>query len=177
MPTILRRLPFFETHTRAPVPGGGVTIRPYQIIVWVSLYPMGRRELPPNAPRFPAILDLGHSHNFSITEEHLLAWAGFAPDTLRTLGSIRIAERRIPLLAANVWMHSNQPGHRDAFASRPPSCIQLDSGIAVYPHGTSSVPRLPLLGLRGLRRANLQLHVDCRKCLVGLHTARPFWPF
>ena len=53
MPTILRRLPFFETHTRAPVPSGGITIRPYQIIVWISLYPMKRRELPPNAPRFP----------------------------------------------------------------------------------------------------------------------------
>jgi hypothetical protein len=54
---------------------------------------------------------------------------------------------------------------------------QIDSGIAVYPEGTPAVPRLPLLGLRGLRRADLQLHVDCRKCRVDLHTPRPFWPF
>jgi hypothetical protein len=177
MPTILRQFPFFEKHTTAAVPRGSVTVRPYQIVVWVSLHPMGRPNLPPSAPRFPAVLDLGHSHNFSITGEHLSGWAGFAPGALRTLGSIRIAGRRVPLVAANVWIHGNQVGQRDAFADRPPFCIQLDSGIAVYPEGTPAVPRLPLLGLRGLRRADLQLHVDCRKCLVSLHTARSFWPF
>ncbi len=64
MPTILRQFPFFETHTTALAPGGSVTVRPYQIVVWVSLHPMGRPDLPPDAPRFPAILDSGHSHNF-----------------------------------------------------------------------------------------------------------------
>jgi hypothetical protein len=177
MATILRRFPFFETHTTAAVPGGRVTVRPFQIVVWVSLHPMGRSELPPVAPRFPVILDLGHSHNFSITEEHLLRWAGFAPSSLRTLGSIRITGRRVPLLAANVWIHRNQAGQRDAFANRPPFCVPLDSGIAVYPQGTPAVPRLPLLGLRGLRRADLQLHVDCCKCRVDLYTTRQFWLF
>ncbi len=177
MPTILRKCPFFETHTTALVAGGGVTVRPYQIIVWVSLHPMGRPDLSPNAPRFPAILDSGHSHNFSISEEHLVRWAGFAPGALRTLGSVRITGRRVPLLAANVWIHRNQAGQRDVFAERPAFCIQLDSGIAVYPEGAPAIPRLPLLGLRGLRRAALQLHVDCRNCRVDLHTAHPFWPF
>ena len=177
MPTILRKCPFFETHTTALVAGGGVTVRPYQIIVWVSLDPMGRPDLSPNAPRFPAILDSGHSHNFSIAEEHLARWAGFAPGALRTLGSVRITGRRVPLLAANVWIHRNQAGQRDVFAERPAFCIQLDSGIAVYPEGAPTIPRLPLLGLRGLRRAALQLHVDCRNCRVDLHTAHPFWPF
>jgi len=177
MPTILRQFPFFETHTTALAPGGSVTVRPYQIVVWVSLHPMGRPDLPPDAPRFPAILDSGHSHNFSITEEHLFHWAGFAPGALRTLGTIRIAGRRVPLVAANVWIHGNQSGQRDVLAARPAFCIQLDSGIAVYPEGIPAVPRLPLLGLRGLRRADLQLHVDCRKCRVDLYTASPFWPF
>jgi hypothetical protein len=176
MTTILRKFPFFETHTTALVAGRGITVRPYQIIVWVSLHPMGRPDLPPNAPRFPAILDSGHSHNFSITEEHLFRWAGFTPGALRTLGSVRIAGRRVPLLASNVWIHKNQAGYRDVFAERPAFCIQLDSGIAVYPTGSPAIPRLPLLGLRGLRRADLQLHVDCRKCRVDLRTARPFWP-
>lgn len=177
MATILRWFPFFEAHTTASVPGGRVTVRPFQIIVWVSLHPMGRPDLPPLAPRFPAILDSGHSHNFSITEEHLFRWAGFAPGSLRTLGSIRIAGRRVPLLAANVWIHRNQTGKRDAFANRPAFYVPLDSGIAVYPQGTPAVPRLPLLGLRGLRRADLQLHVDCRDCRVDLYTTRQFWMF
>ena len=108
MSAILRKCPFFETHTTALVAGGGVTVRPYQIIVWI---------------------------------------------------------------------HRNQAGQRDVFAERPAFCIQLDFGIAVYPEGEPAIPRLPLLGLRGLRRAALQLHVDCRNCRVNLHTAHTFWPF
>ncbi len=168
---------FFETHSTVRLPDGPVTIRPFQIIVWVSLHPMGRPILPENAARFPAILDLGHSHNFSITEFQLSRWAGLSPNSLQVLGSVKITANRLPLLGANIWIHSNRSGERDQFSDQPPFCIPLDSGIALYPHETPHAPRLPLLGLRGLRRANLQLHVDCQHCSVSLRTPKRLWFF
>ena len=45
MPTILRKRPFFETHTTALVAGSGVTVRPYQIIVWIHKNQAGRRDV------------------------------------------------------------------------------------------------------------------------------------
>jgi hypothetical protein len=159
------------------VRGESVRIKPYQIIVWLSIGRPDECVLRPQALRFPAILDLGHSHNFSITEDHLTRWAGLGPHDLETIGAVRVAGQRLPLLDANVWLHPNRSGERDEFANRQPFCIQLDSGISIYPAGVLNAPRLPLLGLRGLRRAELQLHVDCQKCLVSLRTPRRFWLF
>ena len=65
MTAILRRLPFHENADEVSVGLERVRIRPYQIIVWVSLSAKSVLELPPHAPRFPAILDTGHNHNFS----------------------------------------------------------------------------------------------------------------
>jgi hypothetical protein len=42
---------------------------PYQIMVWVSLSPFRALTLPADAPRFPALLDTGTAHNFSVTEQ------------------------------------------------------------------------------------------------------------
>ena len=75
MAVIVRKQPFYEQPTSVVVEGEPVRIKPYQIILWVSLAPPEERTLRPNAPRFPAILDLGHSHNFSLTEEHLTHWS------------------------------------------------------------------------------------------------------
>ena len=177
MAVIVRKQPFYEQHTSVIVEGEPVRIKPYQIILWVSLAPPEERTLRPKAPRFPAILDLGHSHNFSLTEEHLTHWSRLDPRTLTILGAIRVKEQRLPLHSANVWLHSYRPGQRDDLGSGSPFCIPLDSGIAVYPTDASSAPRLPLLGLRGLRRADLQLHVDCRRCHVSLSTSRTSWFF
>jgi hypothetical protein len=177
MPVILHGLPFYERPTSVSVHGETVRIKPYQIILWASIGPAGERELRQNVPRFPAILDIGHSHNFSITEDHLTRWSGLDPRFANAVGAVRVAGQRLPLIDAYVWLHPNQRGQRDEFTQRPPFCIELDSGIALYPHVAASVPRLPLLGLRGLRRAELQLHVDCRKCLVSLSTPRRFWLF
>jgi hypothetical protein len=177
MGRILRKLPFFETHTTVSVRHGVVEIKPYQIIIWVSLAAMKELELPVGALRFPAILDLGHSHNFSISERQLVAWAGVPIASLRPLGAVRVSGQRVPLLAANIWIHPNIPGRRDELSGQQPFCLELDSGTAVYPDGMANVPRLPLLGLRALRRANLQLYVDCQKCLVSLTTRRVSWWF
>jgi hypothetical protein len=177
VPTVLHNLPFFDEPTTATVLGSPVHIRRDQIILWVSVERTGRAFLPPNAARFPAILDTGNSFNFAMAEHQLAQWTGLHVESFPRLGRIRVSGQEVPLLAANVWIHRNRPGQRDQFLDRPPFCIELDAGIAVYPHGTPGAPRLPLLGLRALRRASLLLAVDCRKCRVHLRTPRRFWLF
>ena len=51
MSAIIRDLPFFEKHTPATVPSSTVRIKPYQIILWVSILPKGMRTIARNAPR------------------------------------------------------------------------------------------------------------------------------
>ena len=63
----LDRLPIGEEPTVLFVGAEAVTIKRYQIGVWISI----NDEMRP----FPAVLDLGHSHNLSITESQLKAFA------------------------------------------------------------------------------------------------------
>jgi hypothetical protein len=60
---ILNRLPYFKVSTTVTVRGATVRIKPYQIIVWVSISPVDL-EWDPRTPVFPAILDTGNNHNF-----------------------------------------------------------------------------------------------------------------
>jgi hypothetical protein len=177
MTTVLRKLPYFEKPTAVSVRGDRLVIKPYQIIVWVSLTPARQREWQPNIPRFPALLDTGFGHNFAIVEDQLLRWAGLHPRSLPLLGQARLSGLPVDLLSAGVWLHCNEGGQRDQFTDQPPFRLELQRGIAVYPRQTPNAPRLPLLGLRGLRRANLQLAIDCQACHVSLRTPRRFWLF
>jgi hypothetical protein len=177
MHIILRKLPFFDRSTTAIVQGRLIPIKPDQIIVWVGLMEGGAIDFDRGRPFFPAILDTGHSHNFSIREEHLIQWGGLHPQHLSRYGEVRIGGDQIPLLQADLWLPRNEQGVRDRQADREPFCLELDSGIAVYPRAMSLAPRLPLLGLRALRWANLHLTIDCRRRLVTLRTAPRFWCF
>ena len=53
----------------------------------------------------------------------------------------------------------------DEFSDAPPFCLELPLGIC--PAAMPRAPRLPVLGLRGLRFANLELLIDG-------HPSRPF---
>ncbi len=176
MPTILRRLPFFEGPTAVVVAGNRIPIKPYQIIVWVSVATRRQGGLGPNALRLPAILDTGLSHNFAVREEHLIEWGGVPVQVLPTLGHARVSGLSANLLDGDVWLHPNRPGERDEFLDRPAFRLELHRGIAVFPRETPHAPRLPLLGLRGLRRTQLQLAIDSRSCRVSLRTPWRFWP-
>jgi hypothetical protein len=169
MTAILRRLPFFPREDEVAVGSERVRIRPYQIVVWVSLSPMNVLALPPHARRLPALLDTGHNHNFSIRGQHLRAWAGIDPASVPLLGRIKEGTRRVELRSLNVWLHPNVKGHRDRFADRPPFCVKLPAGVAVYPD-EAEFPPLPLLGLRALVRNKLHLWLDSDRCLVNLRT-------
>jgi hypothetical protein len=177
MPRILDRVPIAVRDGLISVPRGVAHIKAYEILIWVSLGPKksgGKWE--PGLPRFPAILDTAHTHNFSIQEQHLLQWVRLQPGMLDLLGNIRHAGRRLPLHAANVWIHRNEPGQRDRFLDRAPHLLELPRGIAVYPR-EAGFPRLPLLGLRALLTNRLHLTLDGERSCASLRTPRRFWFF
>jgi hypothetical protein len=174
---LLHKLPFFDIPTTAAVFGQPVRVKRDQIILWISVSLKGGDTLPSHTSRFPVVLDTGASFNFAIREEQLNRWAGFDLGALPRLGRIRVSGQEVPLLAANVWVHRNRPGERDTFLDVPPYQLELDGGIAVYPRGMPNTPRLPILGLRALRRAKLFLAIDCQKGRVSLRTSWRFWPF
>ena len=164
---ILSRLPFSEAHSEVSTPDGIAAVKPYQIIVMVSITTRSVAELDSGAPRIPAILDTGHNHYLAIRREQLDRWARLSGSER---GQIRVGGVRLPLLPANVWIHPNLPGTRET-AVRPPFKIEVEEGIAVYPSGVANPTRLPTLGLRGLARNSLKLVIDGKRCAVTLKTA------
>jgi hypothetical protein len=140
VPTIIRNTPFFDGWTELTVRGQHVPIKPYQIIVWVSISQIGRRELDPITPRFPAVLDTGFNHSFVIHRQQLAQWAGLQPQQFQVLGPITVYGEESPLLAGNVWLHPNEPGKRDIFSDQPPFCVQLDNGFAVACNRSNAPP-------------------------------------
>ena len=90
MSVILDCCPFYEEATEVDTPTGPVLIRSYQIVAWVSLSAHGALSQP-----FPAILDTGHSHNFSINEEHLELWTGLHAHEIQTIGHARVNKQLV----------------------------------------------------------------------------------
>jgi hypothetical protein len=151
-----------------------VRVKPLQIALRVSLTRRGLSGLG-SAPPFPALLDTGNNHNFSIQSRHLLRWAGLDRGPLPTLGAVSERGKRIPLLGADLWIHPNRPGQLETWPGRPPFRLTLDGGIVVYPDDGLNYPRLPLLGLRAMTDNRLRLTVDGARRLVSLRTPRTWW--
>jgi hypothetical protein len=171
---IVHRLPYYVEQTTLAVRGEVLRVRPFQIIVWVSI---GLREMPDwdaRTPHLPAILDPGNNHNLSISQNQLVRWAGIRPELLRPLGVVRERGMHVPLHAARAWLHRNVPGTRE-IDRRQPHPLVLERGIAVYPEGEASAPRLPLLGLRALTNTGLYTAIDGARQEVSIRTARPWW--
>ena len=170
MATLIRKLPFYEKHTPLRVAGQELVILPRQIIVWVSIESPELASIGPDAPRFPAVLDNGYNEDFIIRQEQVLRWTQLPLHRLRAVDSQEVHGQKVPVFPANLWLHRNQPRQRDEFSDRPPFWLPLDEGIAVCPAGMKNAPRLPLLGVRALRRSRLQLHVDYDDCHVSIRT-------
>lgn len=167
---ILSRLPIAGEHSLSDIQGRSVKLRPYQIIVRVTILPDS--EWDPRAPILPAILDTGNNLNFSLQQAQLLRWAGIDPRSLRACGKVREGERSLSLHAATVWIHRNVPGRLDLRTGQP-FRLQLPEGIAIYPTDESDYPRLPLLGLRAILKNNLELTIDGRRKHASLRS--PLW--
>lgn len=119
-------------------PTGPVVLRPFQIAISVALSASGHRSL-----TFPAILDTGHSHNFSIRHDQLRDWAGLA---LRQVGFIKVNQQVVPLAECDLVIDG--------------VVLDCPDGIAVYPDNHPAAPRLPLLGLRVLVRNGVRVLID-----------------
>jgi len=163
---ILRQWPFSDAASFVEVADESVAIRAFQIAVWVSV--TVREVLEEDAPRFPAILDTGHNHNFSIQERQVIEWARVRPNSLARLGEVRVNRQEVPLLAAFLWIHRNRSGRSELLPQ--PYRMALPQGIAMYPEGMPGAPRLPLLGLRGLVSNKLRLTIDGANRLVSLRS-------
>jgi hypothetical protein len=150
-----------------------VKIRASQIIAWVGLTDPRSAGATPEF-KFPAILDTGHSHNFSIHARHLTAWAGLRVTRLEPQGTLRERGQLLPMRKAVLWLYPNHLGTKEP--RNPPLRLRLPGGIAVYPP-ESGFPRLPLIGLRTLQENQLRLWVDCQRMRVDLWTARRWWLF
>ena len=148
-----------------------MAVRPYQIIVWVSVSIRELLEWDARTPRLPAILDPGNNHNFSISRGHLLRWAGIDSKLLDLLGEIRERGQKLPLHAAALWLHSNRPGTREVQPDAAPCRLTLTKGLALYPDATGA--RLPLVGLRALTQNHLYLTIDGQQRSASLRT--PDW--
>jgi hypothetical protein len=167
---ILDCFPYSSDARFVSAPGGGVQVKPYQIVVAVSVSLPAMGDWDASMPRFPAILDTGNNHNLSISRGHLLRWAGLQPEALRVLGAMRERQQRIPLHAASVWLHRNRPGEQ-ALRHREPVPLKLEEGIAIYPDDIG--PRLPVLGLGALTHNQLHVAIDPERMRVNIRT--PDW--
>ncbi len=175
MTIILHDLPYLDRPETVTIQGEQVRLRPFQIIVWVSVHMKGVADLEPNAPRFPAILDTGNNFTFTITERQLVRWAGIRPGLLRLLGPVVLNDIEMERRAANVWIHSNRRGQRHALKPSASYRLELDRGLAIYPDDARRPgPRLPLLGVRALDDNSLDLRINARRRSVTLKAGR--WP-
>jgi hypothetical protein len=167
----LDRLQISRKDTLAFVGAESVRLKKDEILVWVSVTNENVVELTQATPRFPAILDTGHTHNFAIQNQHLIRWAGIDAKTLRPLGHIRHTGTRMPLFSLRLWLHPNQPG-KMAVSEDDALFLNLPDGLVVYPDG-ANYPRLPLLGMRAILSNNLHVAVDGEHASVTVRT--PDW--
>ncbi len=166
---ILDRLPYFTEPTLVQVGAETVRVKPYQIVVQVSVTLRGVVEWDYRTPSFPAIFDIGHNHHFSIRNSQFLSWTGLRPEALIVQGAITERGRRVPLRSAGLWLHRNVPGTREVRGS--PHLLKIVDGIAVYPD--ESGPRLPLFGLRAVTKNELTLYLSGAAHRLSVST--PSW--
>lgn len=166
---ILDRQPLSEEPTDVWTPDGPLGVKPYQIIVWVSLAARRTIASAHGLPRFPAVLDTGNNHNFAIRRQHLERWAKLA---LSDRGRVRISGHSVPLMAGQIWAFPNEPGSAIP-SDRSPLRLKVPEGIIVYPEDVPNPARLPILGLRAIVRNDLKLVIDGKRREVTLKT--PGW--
>ncbi len=161
------RYPILPNAKNHSVAGTLLRIGAFQLTVEVSLTLPGCRRLPDGTSRFPAVLDTGHSHNFSIRQSHLEDFAGVRPDDLVRLRSVKLRdssgiEHRIAAFDADIWLH---PRRADA----DPVRLELDGGFTCYQdHDPIPGPPFPLVGARGLVTAGISLAIDYNKLLFSI---------
>jgi hypothetical protein len=158
-------LSYSSLKTSITIQGEVIQVKPYQVIVWISVATKDVLVWDPKIPKIPAILDTGNNHNLSIQAEHLVKWGGIEPEALPLQGKVREKGEEIPLRAAAFWLHTDMG----------PFALNMDDGVAVY---ARNGPRLPLFGLRALTNNKLQamIHGDKKEAIIRTPPSW-YWPF
>jgi hypothetical protein len=144
-----------ETWESLTVNGQTITLPPFALVVDFCLTPRARTDAPPDECWFPAVIDTGNTHNFSIRAAHFLP-AALCPltafpqiDEIPLRYASGLQEIR-PLHDGDLWV-------RSPVAATPPLHIELTEGFFYYEDGG---PPYPILGTNALRAAGLCLSVD-----------------
>jgi hypothetical protein len=156
---LLDRLPIAGRPHLLTVRGELVEIYRNQIVVWVSINDRSRP--------FPALLDTGHSHNFSIGAGQLKRWTGAI---LEKVGELDISGTVVSQFGAELRIHANVRG--GAQLSGKSHALEVPQGISVFEEGSPNAPRLPLIGLRTIIANKLTLAIDGERRQVILTTMR-----
>jgi hypothetical protein len=174
--TILRKLPISDAPEKLTISTGQtIAIKSDQVIIWVSITRPGLIKFPEDALRLPAVLDTGFNGTFLISERQLEEWARVKATDLTWIDLLTADGQPIPLRDADIWIHPNQPHSRAPKAGGLPFRLELADGIGVWPTAIPGARRLPLVGMRALRRAGVHVHLDCQTGLVSMNTRRWFW--
>ena len=160
---LLDRCPVYEEATEVVAPSGPVVVRAYQIVVWVGLSFRGALSRV-----FSAVLDTGHSHNFSIKQELLESWTGLHPREIPTIGHARLNKQLVELKGISVAIFPNTSGKRDVAQERSAYLLKLPEGVAVHRTSDPLAPRLPLLGMRALVKNRIRTIIDGSRLMVSL---------
>jgi hypothetical protein len=161
-------VPYLSEKTKVTVRNEIVEIKAFQIYRLGEHFESRRFTMGiqvTKVPSYPAILDVGTTHNFALTKAHLLAWAGLHADDFPRIGKIRKDRENAHLCKANVWLHA------DAL----PFALEVHEGIAIF---DGEWPRLPVLGLRALTNSKLQsfIYGDTKRVVIRTPPRR-YWPF
>ncbi len=160
---VIERCPYFDRTTHIEVPDGlgttQVDVHSYQLIVWITVVPIGVERCPSRSPRIPAIVDTGFNGNLLISEAQLVAWQHLDFKTYLRSRS-RVNGEEIPHIEANLFLHPNKPGTRSTpHAKQSPELLELYGGVGVVAKGHLVARRLPLLGIAALTTNGYALHV------------------
>ena len=126
---ILDRLPVAHQHYQYNFRGESSAIKPYQIIIQVSISDHATWD--PRIPVFPALLDTGNNHNFSIQAYQLRRWAGIDPDTsrlrVRSAWTDESHSTSCPRMDSPKWRRKRE------LRGGQPFMLRLAEGVIVYP--------------------------------------------
>jgi hypothetical protein len=140
------------------------------IILWVSVTAIDQLTLPPDSPRFPAVLDTGFNDSFLMQSAQLTAWGPSEITTAiyRNGSALAVGGETIDLWDVAVWLHPNLPGSRSPGDSGGAYPLELPNWIALTPTSSRVSPVLPLLGMLAIRFCNLRVEIDGEREAVNL---------
>jgi hypothetical protein len=139
------KLRISDKPSTAPSPTGPVLVRPFQIVVPIRVV-LGQQL----SEEFPAIPDIGHTHNLAMSAEHLRNWVRLK---LKQIGTLKINKQEVSIFGAHLQFEGKQ--------------LLCPEGIAVYPDGHPNAPRLPVMGLRVIARNNVRLLIENGEVEIG----------